>query len=166
MLPVSGARVVDGLRDAARQLRREPLYAATMIATLAIGIAAAAAIFAVVRGVVLRPLPYENADAIVTLQEYQPTQRRDQTAVASANLSRLQRTRSFVAVSGFNYSEYVLSDERDAERVIGAGVDTDLFSVLGVRPALGRTIAAGGGWSQSVPRRDRERRHLAEALQR
>ncbi len=143
MLPINGARVMDGFRDATRQLRREPLYAVTMIATLAIGIAAAAAIFAVVRGVVLRPLPYENADAIVALQEYQPAQRRDQTGVASANFSRLQRTRSFVAVSGFNYSEYVLSDERDAERVIGAGVDTDLFSVLGVRPVLGRPIAAG-----------------------
>ena len=136
----------------------------TMIATLTIGIAAAAAIFSVVRGVVLRPLPYENADAIVTLQEYQPTQRRDQTGVASANLSRLQRTRSFAAVSGFNYSEYVVSDDRDAERVIGAGVDADLFSVLGVRPALGRPIATAEVGPNPLARRDRERRRSGTSV--
>jgi putative ABC transport system permease protein len=138
-------RLAGDLRDAARQLRHEPLYAAVMIGTLSIGIAAAGAIFAVVRGVILRPLPYQNSDAIVTVQEFQPAKRRDQTTVASANVPRLASARALVATSAFNYSEYVVSDERDAERLIGAGVDGDLLTVLGLHPALGRAITTAEG---------------------
>jgi putative ABC transport system permease protein len=134
------ARLTQNFRDAARQLRHEPLYAAMMIGTLTIGIAAAGAIFSVVRGVVLRALPYRDADAVVTVQEYEPARHRDQTTVASANLSRLQSARSLSGISAFAYSEYVVNDDRDAERVLGAEVDGDLLSVLGLRPSLGRAI--------------------------
>jgi putative ABC transport system permease protein len=131
----------DNVRDAARQLKHAPVYAATMIATLAMGLAAASAIFTVMRGVVLRPLPYENSEAIVVVEEYQPVRHSDQTGVASANLPRLQTASFLAGASGFNYSELVISDENSAERLLGAGVDGRILSVLGVHPALGRAIA-------------------------
>jgi len=127
--------------SAVRQLRREPAYSAMMIATLAIGIAAAAAIFSVVRGVILRPLPYADARSIVAIQEYETAHQRDQTTVASANLPRLRVAQSLGALAAFSYSEYVVSDDRGAERIIGARVDGDLPIVLGVRPVLGRAIS-------------------------
>ena len=139
------SRVVGDVRDALRQLRHEPIYAGLMIVTLAIGIAAAAAIFAVVRGVILRPLPYKDSQSIVALQEYQPAKRREPDAVASANVPRLEAARSLAGVSAFGYSEFVLSDDRDAERVIGATIDGNLLPVLGVRPSLGRGITSEEG---------------------
>jgi putative ABC transport system permease protein len=128
-----------------RQLRRAPAYSTMMVATLAIGVAAAAAIFSVVRGVILRPLPYSAPDRLVSVAEYQPAQQRDQTTVASANFPQIAGARSFAGAAAFTYSEYVVSDDRDAERLLGARIDANLFDVLGVRPALGRGIERGEG---------------------
>lgn len=135
--------IVGAFRDAGRQLRRDPLPAFFIALTMAIGIAAAAAIFTVARGVVLRPLPYDDAKSLVAIQEYQPGQAKDQTAVASANVARYAAARGLARVSAFSYSEFVLSGDTDAERIIGAGADADLFPTLGVRPLLGRGIEPG-----------------------
>jgi predicted permease len=129
-------------RAALKQLIHEPIYSLTTIATLSIGIASASAIFSVVRGVILRPLPYSDPSSIVAIQEYQPKMKRDQSTIASANLPRLATARSFSSVSAFTYSEFVLSGDGDAERVLGARIDGKLLDVLGVRPALGRGIVA------------------------
>jgi putative ABC transport system permease protein len=92
---------------------------------------------------VLRPLPYRDAEALVTIQEYQPAERRDQTTVAFANLERYRAASSFSAVTAFAYSERVLSGDIDAERLVGASVDADLLSTLGVTPLVGRGIGNG-----------------------
>lgn len=141
--PGSFAGAFALLRDAARQLRRAPAPTLLIALTMAIGIAPAAAIFTIGRAVVLRPLPYRSPETLVALQEYQLGQRRDQTSVAVANLERYRASRSFAAVSAFGYSEFVLSGDGDAERVIGATVDTSLLQTLGVAPVFGRGVAAG-----------------------
>ena len=127
---------------AARQLRREPAATMLIAVTMAIGIAAAAAIFTVGRAVVLRPLPYRNPQSLVALQEYQPERRRDQTSVAFANLERYRAARSFSGLTAFGYSEFVLSGSMDAERVLGATVDAQLLETLGVTPFRGRGVSA------------------------
>ena len=99
-------------RTALRQFVHEPIYALATIATLSFGIASASAIFSVVRGVILRPLPYADPASIVSVQEYQPKMKRDQSTVASANFARLTSARSFSGVTAFNYSEFVLSGRR------------------------------------------------------
>jgi len=83
-------RVAGNLRDAVRQLRADRAYSAILIVTMTIGIAAASAIFSVVRGVILRPLPYRQPDALVSVQEYQPAARRDQTAMSVAAFADLR----------------------------------------------------------------------------
>ena len=136
-------RLTGTLRDATRQLRRDPAPAFVIALTMAIGIAAATAIFTVARGVLLRPLPYRNPGSLVALQEFQPAEHKEQSSVASANLDRYTAATSFSSVTGFNYSELVVTGDADAERVIGAGVDRHLLATLGVAPMLGRGIDAG-----------------------
>ena len=144
MLMLLGTRLARDLRDASRQLRVDRAYSLVIVITLTVGIAAVAAIFAVVRGVILRPLPYRQASTLVALQEYQPALRRDQTSMSYADFLDVQAsTRSFEALAAFNYSEFVLSDGDEAERVIGATVDAQLFPMLGMPPMLGRIFAPG-----------------------
>ena len=127
-----------------RQLRRSPTHCAIVIATMAIGIAAASAIFTVVRGVILRPLPYRAPDELVTLQEYQPAMRRDQSGMSyDAFLAFRSRSRALARVSAFSNTEIVLSDGDASERVIGATTDADLFDLLGAHPLAGRSFTAG-----------------------
>src|ERR1039458_8593651 len=127
-----------------RQLRRSPTHCAVVIATMAIGIAAASAIFTVVRGVILRPLPYRAPDELVTLQEYQPAMRRDQSGMSyDAFLAFRSRSRALARVSAFSNTEIVLSDGDASERVIGATTDADLFDLLGAHPLAGRSFTAG-----------------------
>ena len=134
-------RVAGNLRDAVRQLRADRAYSAILIVTMTIGIAAASAIFSVVRGVILRPLPYRQPDALVSVQEYQPAARRDQTAMSVAAFADLRASStSFEGLSAFSNSEFVLSDGNAAERVIVATVDAALFPLLGTSPALGRVF--------------------------
>src|SRR4051812_38124628 len=97
--------VTSVLLSGLRILRREPLHAALSIVPLVIGTAAATAIFAVIFGVLFRPLPYGDADSMVSIAEAQPG-RSGQSTVASANLERLSRANTFGPVSAFSYSEY------------------------------------------------------------
>src|SRR5205085_10979229 len=70
---------------------------------------------------------------------------KDQTAIAFANLPRYASAASFADVTAFAYSEFVVSGDADAERVIGASVDGHLLSTLGVTPLIGRGIATSDG---------------------
>src|SRR5512133_428700 len=141
MPPGFSARVARDLGDAARQLRGDRFYSAVLITTMTVGIAAAAAIFSVVPGVILRPLPYRDANAVVALQEFQPAALRDETSMSVATFTEVRASaKSFEALSAFANAEFVLSDGAAAERVIGATVDAELFPMLGTPPLLGRVF--------------------------
>jgi hypothetical protein len=75
-------RLNQAFLAAARQLRREPVSAILIVSTMTIGIAAAAAIFTVAPGVLLRPLPYRDASSLIAIQEFQPAIRKDASTVA------------------------------------------------------------------------------------
>ena len=136
----SGFRMTTAFRGATRQLRREPVSSFFIALTMAIGIAAAAAIFTVARGVLLRPLPYRDPESLVAVQEFQPEKHLEPSGVAYANVPRYGAMRGVASITAFSYSELVLSGDTDAERVIGANVDGDLFSTLRARAVLGRGI--------------------------
>src|SRR5882672_12562686 len=116
------------LRYAARQLRQAPGFTAVAVATLALGIGANTAMFSLVRGVLLRPLPYPQAERLVTagvsLPDFDDLRRAatvfDETAVWASNL-------------------YVLGGEGAGEQVRGAIVSERFFPMLG-GPALGRAL--------------------------
>jgi len=123
-------------------LLKNPGFTAVVVATLALGIGANVALFSVVNGVLLNPLPFPHPEQLVTLAQSKPNF--ETGAIPYPNFRDLQkenRTFSAMAISrGFGFS---LIGSGEAERVTARLISADFFSVLGVKPALGRTFAPG-----------------------
>jgi predicted permease len=144
--------VAKDVRFAVRTLARAPGFTAAIVLTLALGIGASTAIFTIVRGVLLRPLPYSEPDRLVRIWEVSP--RGDDHNVASAGNFASWRAgaRSF-AVMGAHMAPYGVSLVGDGEpiRINTADVTPSVMQTLGVRAALGRTFTpddeAGDGRS-------------------
>ena len=130
------------LRYGARMLLKNPGFTAVIILTLALGIGANAALFSVVNGVLLNPLPYPQPEQLVTLHQSKPNF--ETGAIPYPNFRDWQKenkTFSAMAISrGFGFT---LIGAGEAERVVARWVSADFFSVLGVKPLLGRTFAKG-----------------------
>jgi len=132
--------IADMLRDvryATRQLVKSPGFSIAAILTLALGIGATSAIFSVVNGVLLRPLPYPEPDALVRINEIVPQYGRFSVAPASFLDWRRQAT-SFEHVAAFNASTATFNAAEGPERVPAALVSWDLFDLLKTAPMLGR----------------------------
>jgi putative ABC transport system permease protein len=128
------------LRFALRSFLRTPGFSAVSVLTLALGIGATTAIFSVVHGVLLRPLPYPDADRIVRL--WQLSGEGSQMDVSDPNFADWQmRSRSFAALAQVQ-GPYPVSVSGDAEpaRVSAASISQDFLRVLGVQPAMGRAF--------------------------
>ena len=132
--------LVQDLRYALRSLRRQPLFTSIAVITLAVGIGANTAIFSVVNGVLLTPLPYREPERLVTLWE--TLKDADRVMVSYPNyLDWRARQRGFEDITIYNqYGSFNLTGQGDAERVRGALVAGNYFQLLGVHPALGRLI--------------------------
>ena len=126
------------LRYAARSLVRHKAFTATAVATLALGIGATTAIFSVVDGVILRPLPFGNPDRLVHL--YQTPRERGET-IALADVDAFRRdSASFDAFSDYQVSARYMRTPDGSERVMAVAAGPELFSLLGVAPLAGRTF--------------------------
>src|SRR4051794_2848060 len=139
-LPILETLIADA-RFALRTLRRSPAYTLVAVATLAIGIGANTAIFSVVSGVLLQPLPYPNADRLMSLQSVlngSPT-----SASAPDFVDWRRDARSFASMAAAYSSTTVLTGNGDAVQLSQARVTANAFDVLGVRPILGRAFANG-----------------------
>jgi predicted permease len=128
------------LRYALRSFAKTPGFTAIAIAALAIGIGATTAIFSVVNGVLLRPLPYPDADRIMQL--WQVIDNGNQTQVSDPNFADWQaRSRSFTAMAQVADMGIVsVAGATEPLRVSAARVSRDFFRVLGVQPLRGRTF--------------------------
>ena len=139
---VWGRRMLENflqdLRYGARNLLRTPGFTAVAILTLALGIGANAAIFSVVNAVLLRPLPYKDADRLVTVLH----DGSDPVAVANYFDWRDQST-SFEAMAGADYWTPNLTNSDPPEHLWGLQVTQNLLPMLGVDPILGRWFAPG-----------------------
>jgi putative ABC transport system permease protein len=136
--------LTDLLRDAryaVRQLARTPGFTLVAILTVGLGTGASSAIFSVVNGVLLRPLPYQDPDTLVRVHEVVPQYGRFSVAPASFLDWRQQNT-VFERIAAFNSSSATFTDSSGPERITGALVSGDLFDLLGVAPALGRSFRA------------------------
>src|SRR5262245_43670145 len=139
--PRMGAFARD-LRYAARLLLRAPGFAAVALATLALGIGANAAIFSVVRAVILRPPPYREPARLLTFLN---SRSEAPGAIASSSLpdyedwrQRLTSFESFGVLSGWTFN---ITGLELPERVFGARVGGSLFQTLGTPPLLGRVLS-------------------------
>jgi predicted permease len=125
---------LQDLRYALRMLRKNPGFTAIAVLTLALGIGANTAIFSVVSGVLLRPLPYPNPNQLVSVTGSYPR---------GAFVAMREQVRTMdVGVYAEDY-EFNLTGLGDPLRLTGASVSAELFSILGARPELGRTLRAG-----------------------
>jgi predicted permease len=134
-----GVRWADELRGdlryAVRTLRKSPGYAAVAVLTLALGLGANTAMFSVVDGVLLKPLPFPESGRLVRLNFGYPV---------GVLWTYRSATSSYTGVAAYAYGgELNLFDRGNAERLKGRPVSAEFFSVLGVAALLGRTFRAG-----------------------
>lgn len=130
------------LRHALRSVRRSPGFAATAILTLALGIGANTAIFSVVYGALLRPLPYVEPDRVMRIADRWHTQARGGSSMSVSNyLDLKERARSLDGFAAYSAQAFNLSFGDEPARVTGMDITHDLFAVLGARPQLGRFFA-------------------------
>jgi predicted permease len=125
-----------------RGMRRRPGFAAAAVATLAVGIGATAAMFSIVNAVLLRPLPFPDADAVVRLEERHGAGRRANLTGATFHDVRAE-SRSFTGVAAFRTFALNLSGRAAPEPVTAARVTGDFFDVLRARALHGRVLAPG-----------------------
>jgi putative ABC transport system permease protein len=125
---------------ALRTLARRPAFALTVFALLALGIAANTALFSVVDTVLLRPLPYPDADRLVAVYEVNSAKSQATSLIAPGRLEDWNRmSQAFTAVSGL-YSENVTdTGGSEPEQLTGVRTAPRYFDVFGARPLLGRT---------------------------
>ncbi|HUG40100.1 MAG TPA: ABC transporter permease [Longimicrobiales bacterium] len=125
---------------ALRGLRNAPGFTAIAILTLALGIGANSAIFSVVNGVLLRPLPYAAPDRLVFLYSQFPSMDFDRFWISPPELRGMQeRLVAFASLGGWRTGAVNVAGEDDAARVPSALATAELFTTLGVAPLLGRT---------------------------
>ncbi|PYT03102.1 MAG: hypothetical protein DMF60_19370 [Acidobacteria bacterium] len=131
-------------RYAVRMLRKNPGFTAIVVITLALGIGVNTAIFRLVDGILLRPLPYEHPDRLVRLIQSQRQLGLDTWNLSQASFAALRdNTHSLEAVAAYANNGANFTGEGEPERVSVGNVTADFFTVLGVPPVLGRTFRAG-----------------------
>lgn len=135
MLPTLRQDLVFALRV----LRRSPGFTAVALLTLALGIGANSAIFSVVNGVLLEPLPYADADRLVYIYSRFPTLEFDEFWVSPPEYRELQeRSRSFQSIGAWRTTRVNIAGAENPARVTAALVTAEFFTTLGVSPMLGR----------------------------
>ncbi|HYL06229.1 MAG TPA: ABC transporter permease [Thermoanaerobaculia bacterium] len=130
------------VRFALRLLRRSPGYAATVVLALALGIGANTAMFSVVRGVLLRELPYRQPGRLVVLHQRDPRAVTMDQQFSVPDIEDLRRrTRSFSGLAEYHSMWFNLLGGTEPERVQTGVVSANFFGVLGTRALLGRTFS-------------------------
>lgn len=132
------------LRHALRQLRKTPGMALLAILTLALGVGANTAIFTVIESVLLRPLPYANSDRLVYIGGAGDKPSFATTSWLNYHDIETQST-LLQSVAGYTEDVSVLQTQDASLSIVAPHVTTNLFSLLGVQPVLGRTFVESEG---------------------
>lgn len=142
--------MLQDLRLSFRILVKNPIFTTIVVLTLALGIGANVAIFSVVNGVLLNPLPYPDPDQLVVIS--QNKQNFPMGAMPYSNFLDLQReNKTFTAMAINRRHTFGLFHEGGSESVEGRHVSADFFSVLGIKPVLGRTFMSHEDKPESQP---------------
>jgi putative ABC transport system permease protein len=134
------------IRYSLRMLWRRPGFTAVAVVTLALGIGANTAIFSVVNSVLLAPLPYEDPDRLVMVWERQVISNTNQQPVSWLNFEDWKgQNKVFEQLAASRSATFNLTRGEKTERVTGARVTNNLYSLLRVRPILGRDFLEAEG---------------------
>ncbi len=135
--------VLGDVRLGLRQLVRHPTYALTVVVLVAVGIAGNAAVFRVFNGLFLRPLPFENAERLVDLDERADAWDLEYTGVAWPDyVAWSEGNRTFEAMAVYTGVGRNLADDGEAERIDMIAATHTIDDVLGIAPILGRMWSA------------------------
>jgi len=134
--------LLQDLRYALHQFKKVPALAVTVVLTIALGVGANAALFSIVNGVLLNPLRYPEPEQLMTLHESKANF--ETGSISYPNFRDWQKeNHSFSAMAIARPASFNLTGSGDAIQVNGEYVTSDFFSVLGVEPVQGRTLAPG-----------------------
>ena len=133
--------LITDLRYGARTLRKNPGFALLAVLTLGLGIGANTAIFSVINGVLLKPLPYANGDRLLLIQQSQASQPNFGVSIKELYDYRAQLA-SFDGLVEFHQMSFDLLRRGEPDRVATGVVSPNFFDVLGIQPILGRTFIA------------------------
>ena len=129
------------LRYALRQMRKAPGFTLIAVATLALGIGVNTALFSVISGVLLSPLPFRHADELVAIHENKPNF--EGGSVSYPNFRDWQKdNHTFSAMAIARGYSFNMTGTGEPEQVNGEFISSDFFPILGVQPVLGRNFAA------------------------
>ena len=134
--------LAQDLRHAARGFARTPGFTIAASAALALGIGANTAVFSVVYGVVLAPLPFAEPDRLVQVWESHAAQTDGQTVSPGTMLDLRERSRTLSGIALVGTQNTLLSHGEQTWEAPTAAVSPELFDVLGIRPIVGRTFSA------------------------
>jgi len=131
--------IIKDIRYGIRGLSKRPAFTALAVLTLALGIGANSAIFSVLNAVLLRPLPYADPDRIVRIDE---TEGKGGMGVSPPNLLDFQQqNQTFESVAGYTGGSFILTGAGEPLRLESCAVSAALFSVLQVKPLIGRSFS-------------------------
>src|SRR5215472_13340121 len=133
--------LIQDVRFSLRTLRKSPAFFAVAVITLALGIGATVAAFSVVNSVLLRPFGFSNSEKLLWIYSQRPDNPRANFSLPEYCDYRDQNTSldGLAAIASFNPG---LSDSGEPERVQGAKMSANAFTILGLRPLIGRTLIA------------------------
>src|ERR1041385_4139129 len=135
--------LIQDIRYGIRMLLKSPGLSIVATVALALGIGANTAIFSVVNGVLLRPLPFPNPDALMAVFETDQQRGQVRGSYSFPNFFDLREQNNvFEKIAAYHSSDYILTGSGDATRLQGAVVTWDIFPLLGVAPELGRSFAS------------------------
>ena len=135
-----------------RGIGRNPAFSAIVILTLALGIGANTAIFSVVHGVLMRPLPYKAPERVVILHQAAPKIGEDSFGFSVPDFTDFrEKTRAFAALSEYHSMWFILLGRPEPERVQTGVVSDNFFETLGVKPLLGRAFLPGEDKQGAAP---------------
>src|SRR5688572_14849360 len=149
---MSQAELLADVRYALRSLLKAPGFSVVAILTLALGIGANSAIFSVLNGVVLRPLPYQQPDQLVRLASQFPGLGFTKFWISPPEFFELQeRNKSFSSLGAYRTGQVSVGGNEAPLRVVSATATHDLFTTLGVPAMLGRAFNEAEGLPNAEP---------------
>jgi len=142
--------LLQDFRYSVRALRRTPGFTIVTVLTLALGIGAVTGVFSVVDATLLRPLPYADASRIVELARTSPRFDHPVPVSGADFLDWRARSRTFAGMAAYNFASFTRMTAAGPEQVSGSRVSASFFSVLGVRPAMGRAFLPNEDQSENA----------------
>lgn len=135
------ASLWDDLRYGLRVLGGSPSFTWTAVLTLALGIGVTSSVFSVLYSLLLRPLPFDQPDQLVSITAQSPKFRAD-VLISPDFVAAQQTLKSFSQVAGYWWANRNLTGLGDPVRIVSVAASANFFPMLGVAPQLGRTFAA------------------------